>query len=152
MNNKAVHELVCELSQTLFNKPFQHQAYFNPRLRTTGGRYMLQTHHIEINPKIYEYYGESELIAVIKHELCHYHLHLTNQGYQHRDADFKNLAKQVGAPRFCQPLNRQVTHHVYYCKVCNIRYSRQRQVDTKRYRCGKCHGEIKKLNKGIDVF
>ena len=37
-----------------------------------------------------------ELIGIIKHELCHYHLHLEGKGYQHRDKDFKELLKKVG--------------------------------------------------------
>ena len=31
---------------------------FNNKLRTTGGRYMLDSHNIEINPKQYQYYGK----------------------------------------------------------------------------------------------
>jgi predicted SprT family Zn-dependent metalloprotease len=51
-----------------------HCAYFNKRLRTTGGRYLLKSHDIEINPKQYEHYGEiflpkgSQPFA----EVCHY--------------------------------------------------------------------------------
>ena len=87
-----------------FKKTFIHYAYFNPRLRTTGGRYLLRSHDIEINKKYYDERGIEELIGIIKHELCHYHLHLEKKGYQHRDADFKKLLKKVGAPRFCTPL------------------------------------------------
>ena len=47
----------------------------------------------EINPLVVEVYGMEELIGVIKHELCHYHLHIEGKGYRHRDADFKNLLK-----------------------------------------------------------
>ena len=45
-----------------------------------------------------------ELIGIIKHELCHYHLHIEGKGYQHRDRDFKQLLQKVDAPRFCSPL------------------------------------------------
>ena len=45
-----------------------------------------------------------ELIRIIKHELCHYHLHLEGKGYKHRDQDFKELLQKVGASRFCSPL------------------------------------------------
>ena len=67
---------------------------------------MLSDHSIEINPLVVEVYGMEELIGVIKHELCHYHLHIEGKGYRHRDADFKNLLHQTSSPRFCQPLHK----------------------------------------------
>ncbi|WP_143522828.1 SprT family protein, partial [Pseudomonas sp. 2822-15] len=92
---------------------------FNPRLRTTGGRYSLLDHHIEINPKHLEYFGEKELTQIIKHELCHYHLHLEGRGYKHKDNDFKYLLKEVGGARHCQTLpgmkTKQTKVHVYRC-------------------------------------
>lgn len=145
MNNEALQALVCEISTRFFGISFKHHAYFNPRLRTTGGRYMLRTHHIEINPAVYERYGQQELIAVIKHELCHYHLHLQGRGYKHRDKDFKTLANNVGAPRFCQPLQAVKPKHIYECSQCGVRFYRQRKIDTLRYYCGQCKGEIKKV-------
>lgn len=44
-----LQKLVETTSLDHFNQPFKHKAYFNSRLRTTGGRYVLSTHHIEIN-------------------------------------------------------------------------------------------------------
>ena len=73
MDNKALQELVSNIPIEYFNKPFKHNAVFNKRLRTTGGRYLLNSHDIEINPKQYEYFGVEALIDIIKHELCHYH-------------------------------------------------------------------------------
>lgn len=104
MNDLELQALVEKISLEHFQKPFRHKAYFNNRLRTTGGRYMLRTHHIEINRKYLEQLGLEELKGIIKHELCHYHLHLEGKGYRHRDADFKNLLKKVNAPRYCTPL------------------------------------------------
>lgn len=96
MENKALQSLVQRISLEYFNKPFLHQAVFNNRLRTTGGRYMLQNHNIEISMKQFEAYGEEAIIDIIKHELVHYHLHIEGKGYKHRDRDFKQLAQQVG--------------------------------------------------------
>ena len=55
---------------------------------------MLANHSIEINPLVFEIHGMNELVGVIKHELCHYHLHLEGKGYKHRDADFRELFKR----------------------------------------------------------
>ena len=135
--------LVEKLSLEKFKKKFQHRAYFNERLRTTGGRYLLHTHHIEINPVFYETIGEQELTGIILHELCHYHLHIEGKGYQHRDLDFKQLLKRVGAPRFCAslPIEDKKVYH-YQCINCSQYYIRKRKMALKKYRCGKCKGEI----------
>ncbi|GAA3317499.1 hypothetical protein GCM10020331_016450 [Ectobacillus funiculus] len=100
MKEEELQHLVEKVSLQYFKLPFCHKALFNKRLRTTGGRYLLQSHHIELSYNYYEAFGKEELIEVIKHELCHYHLHLAGKGYKHRDADFRRLLAEVGAPRF----------------------------------------------------
>lgn len=145
MNEEALQYLVEEISLTVFQKQFQHEALFNKRLRTTGGRYMLGDHSIEINPKVYMLYGMEELIGVIKHELCHYHLHLEGKGYQHKDPDFKQLLKVTNSPRYCRPLvekRKSTMIHRYVCRACGLMYERKRRMNTTKYRCGKCAGTI----------
>ena len=87
---------------TILRNAILHKVKFNSRLRTTGGRYLLKSHNVELNYRYYEMYGKEELIGIIKHELCHYHLHITGRGYKHRDRDFRELLKKVDAPRFCK--------------------------------------------------
>ncbi|WP_100330103.1 SprT family protein [Bacillus xiapuensis] len=147
MTNEELQHLVEALSDELFGLPFQHKAVFNPRLRTTGGRYLLHSHHIEINKKYLDKHGKQELAGIIKHELCHYHLHLQGKGYKHRDRDFKELMKKVGAPRFCTPLaaetpRKQRKMLLYECRDCHLIYKRRRRVNTDRYACGKCAGKL----------
>lgn len=150
MTNKELQVLVENLSLKYFNKPFRHIAVFNPRLRTTGGRYLLKTHHIEINPKYFIECGIDELVGIVKHELCHYHLHLEKKGYQHRDQDFKQLMKETGAPRHCQMLpslkskkrTRSEKRYLYTCLMCGQHYERRRRMDPARYRCGRCEGQL----------
>ncbi|MFJ8248167.1 SprT family protein [Peribacillus asahii] len=147
MNDEQLQTLVEAISLSDFQKTFEHRAYFNPRLRTTGGRYLLTSHNIEINKKYYEEQGMEELIGIVKHELCHYHLHLEKKGYQHKDADFKHLLKKVGAPRFCKPLavnNKRYKTKIYEysCKACHQQYMRKRRVNINRFVCGKCKGVL----------
>jgi SprT-like protein len=151
MTDAELQLLVEEISLQFFHKPFRHLASFNSRLKTTGGRYLLQTHNIELNKSYFDQLGEDELIGIIKHELCHYHLHLEKKGYKHQDPDFKNLMKQVGAPRFCSQLpdrpktNRSQKLHMYACTGCSIVFKRKRAVNVKKYVCGKCKGKLKKI-------
>jgi SprT-like protein len=148
LDNKKLQSLVEEISITFFHKPFIHQALFNPRLRSTGGRYLLASHNIEVNKKYFELFGEEELVGIIKHELCHYHLHLEGMGYRHRDHDFKSLLKKVDAPLFCTPLpdhkKRRTVQKIvtYICKDCSQIYKRKRAMNTSKYVCGKCRGKL----------
>ncbi|MGX9136228.1 SprT family protein [Rummeliibacillus sp. JY-2-4R] len=147
MKDCDLHKLVCTISEQEFQKPFQHKAYFNKRLRTTGGRYLLQSHNIEINPKAYEQYGLEEVKGIIRHELCHYHLHLEGKGYQHRDADFRMLLKKTNAPRFCANLDggkrRSISNrYTYICVKCGANYHRKIRMNTAKYRCSKCLGNL----------
>ncbi|MBM7717714.1 SprT-like protein [Bacillus thermophilus] len=155
MTNEQLQSLTERLSQEFFQKPFKHKAVFNPRLRTTGGRYLLTNHHIEINRKYYDEHGLEELKGIIKHELCHYHLHLEGKGYKHGDRDFRELLKKVGAPRHCSPLSEQkkATRRMYECSRCGYIYTRQRRVNTSRYFCGKCKGKLFEKKSGkVPIF
>lgn len=145
MNDEQLQTLTEEISQSEFHRPFKHQAYFNRRLRTTGGRYLLKRHNIEVNDKQYEKYGYQAVVDIIKHELCHYHLHLTGRGYQHRDTDFKQLSLHVGAPRYCTPIQsyEERVNYMYERGHCHTKFPRIRKVDTKKMRCGRCGGRLK---------
>ncbi|QED46375.1 SprT family protein [Cytobacillus dafuensis] len=149
MDDLELQKLVEEISHNSFRKPFRHKAFFNSRLRSTGGRYMLNTHDIEINRKYLDQLGHDELCGIIKHELCHYHLHIEGKGYKHRDKDFKHLMMQVGAPRFCSPLpermKRKVSKRIiiYICNDCEQIYERKRKINTQKYVCGTCKGKLR---------
>ncbi|HEX6594902.1 MAG TPA: SprT family protein [Bacillota bacterium] len=142
---RQLNELVNEISVKHFHKPFHHEVYFNHRLRTTGGRYIPAKKVIELNPKYYMELGLDELIGIIKHELCHYHLHIEGKGYGHKDDDFKRLLKETGSPRHCKPLPSQKNkyNHMYVCQRCEQVYKRIRRVDVQRFRCGKCRGRLR---------
>ncbi|MHC9536654.1 SprT family protein [Dellaglioa sp. BT-FLS60] len=145
MTDFELTTLVKNISTTFFKQPFKHKALFNRRLRTTGGRYRLNDHNIEINPKMLTEHDEAVLIGVIKHELCHYHLHLSRQGYQHRDRDFKQLLAAVGGSRFApaSPKVVKIKKVIHYqCANCGQQYNRQRKINLSRYVCSKCRGKL----------
>lgn len=147
MTDEKLLKLVSNVSKTIFGKDFQHEATFNRRLRTTGGRYLLRSHNIEINPLVFEKHGLEELVGVIKHELCHYHLHIEGKGYKHRDADFRELLKRTNSPRFCSTLVepkeiKRKKIYTYKCEKCSLLYNRKIRLNTEKYRCGKCLGKL----------
>lgn len=151
MSNEELQLWIEQVSRDYFGVPFRHKASFNSRLSSTGGRYFTKSHNIEINPHQLAMFGREETEKIIKHELCHYHLHLAKRGYMHRDADFKQLLAQVGGSRYCQSLpgakaRRSLPYrYKLICTACAMEYLRKRKVDPKRYRCGKCKGKLKLL-------
>ncbi|GIN15716.1 protein SprT [Shouchella clausii] len=149
MTNKELQQLTETISLAFFKRPFTHTARFNNRLRTTGGRYLLKSHDIELNPKQYERYGKEELIGIIKHELCHYHLHLEGKGYKHGDKDFQEWLAKTGAPRYCKTAQDEQIILVYTCTSCSRIYHRRRKINTQKYVCGNCHGKLKFLSKKV---
>lgn len=143
LDEKSLYRLVDEISRKYFHKPFLDRVTFNHRLRTTGGRYWPAKRTIELNPKYYTEMKE-EFIGIIKHELCHYHLHIEGKGYKHGDPEFKQLLKETGSPRYCSPLPsvKKMYKYLYRCTGCSLEYKRARRVDVNKYRCGKCKGEL----------
>jgi protein sprT-like len=140
MNEHELQNLTEEISRTSFHREFTHKITYNKRLRSSGGRYLLKTGNIEINPLVEQELGLEALIGVIKHELCHYHLHQSGGGYRHRDADFKRLLHQVGGSRFVERMKEP--NFIYECTACHHRYPRMRKMNTNRYVCGKCRGKL----------
>jgi SprT-like protein len=151
ITDEMVQQLTEQLSLQFFKRPFRHRAYINKRLRTTGGRYLLHSHHIEVNEKYVLEYGKEELTGIIMHELCHYHLHLQGKGYKHGDDDFKKLLVETHSPRYCRALPgkkegkkvRQVLH--YRCLECGIVYKRHRKMNVHKYVCGSCRGRLTEI-------
>lgn len=141
MTQQELQWLVEELSLSVFNKPFTHRAVFNSRLKTTGGRYHLSDHHLDFNPTMLTEHGMEVFIGIIKHELCHYHLHLAGLGHRHQDPAFKALLARTGGLRYAPPAKRTAKHR-YRCQNCGCEIRRQRRVDIKKYVCGKCRGRL----------
>ncbi|MGM0855110.1 MAG: SprT family protein [Bacillota bacterium] len=152
MTDAELQLLVEKISIQSFHKPFLHKAYFNPRLRTTGGRYMLGSHDIDINRKYLDEHGMDELTGIIKHELCHYHLHIEGKGYKHGDEDFKRLLNEVGGPRHCLTLtsvNNRTRFMIYVCSKCGLEFKRRRKINIRKYVCGRCKGKLKLVKEVI---
>lgn len=147
MTNVELQKLVETISLRDFGRPFKHQAVFNARLKTTGGRYHLGDHHIDINPLMLTDFDETNLTGVIRHELVHYHLALAGQPFNHRSRQFKQLLAHVHGSRFAPAPKRPQTkksavQYVYECEKCGRHFVRQRRVNVNKFACGVCGGHL----------
>lgn len=145
MTSQELQELVETISLHYFGRPFTHQVKINWRMTTTGGRYHLDDHHIEINAHFLDEKYRDELIGIIKHELTHYHLHMTKRGYHHRDCDFKVLLASVGGSRYAPDIGlkrKSKKEFLYTCQSCHQKFCRARRINIRRFACGKCGGKL----------
>lgn len=152
MTDEKLQQLTEQWSRQYFHRPFQHRIFFNSRLRTTGGRYHLGDHHIDINPLMLAEFDEDNLRRVVLHELCHYHLHLMGQDYHHRSPAFRHLLAQVGGSRYAPPTSkarRTTTFWLYQCRGCGVVVRRRRRFNVNRYVCRRCGHHFKLIKKGL---
>lgn len=135
---------VRQVSLEDFGKEFHHEAVWNKRLLSTGGRFFPKDGHLDFNPKIYEQFGLETFRKIVRHELCHYHLYFEKKGYRHKDRDFKQLLKAVNGLRYAPTLSRQPTAKIliYQCLHCHVQYHRKRRINTAQYCCGSCQGKL----------
>ncbi|MER0122684.1 SprT family protein [Streptococcus sp. ZJ93] len=136
-------EYVQQVSREDFGKEFRHEAHWNRRLKTTGGRFFPRDGHLDFNPRYYE--ADSKIFRkIVRHELCHYHLYFEKKGYRHRDRDFKELLQAVDGVRYAPPLaSFDTIFYLYSCQKCGQIYPRKRRIDTTKYCCSKCRGRLK---------
>ena len=143
-DNEDLLALAKEISMKDFHQPFLHHCKYNSRLKSVGGRYLLTTHDIEINWHYAHKVGMNGLIDTIKHELCHYHLHLAGRGYRHRDQDFQQLLQKVNGLRYAdrEALPSRCYRYEYKCQSCGAKYLRKNRINLKKFVCGICHGSL----------
>ena len=146
MTEEELQKLVESISCQFFGRQFKHQVKINKRMTTTGGRYHLDDHHIEVNAHFLAPQYRQELIGIIKHELTHYHLHLTHKGYRHKDQDFNVLLDKVGGSRYAPDIGlkrKRKEKYLYVCTICGQQFVRVRRINLRRHGCGKCGGRLK---------
>ncbi|MBY5033825.1 SprT family protein [Streptococcus gallolyticus] len=136
-------DYVKQVSEEDFGRPFLHEVFWNNRLRSTGGRFFPKDGHLDFNRKLLDQFGLETFRKIVRHELCHYHLYFEKKGYKHGDREFKELLRRVDGLRYAPslPSNKENIHH-YHCQVCGQVYTRKRRIDLKKYRCGKCRGQL----------
>ena len=146
MTSVNLTDYVRQVSQEDFQRDFKHEAVWNTRLRTTGGRFFPKDGHLDFNPTIYQEFGLNIFRKIVRHELCHYHLYFERKGYRHKDKDFKDLLQAVDGLRYTptSKVNARASLKIYYCQACGQVFQRKRRINTQKYRCGKCRGRLLK--------
>lgn len=119
---------------------------WNERLRTVAGRYLGGANLIELNPHYCLQFGLVEVIATVRHEVCHLGPRFGTT-LRHRTELFARRLERLGAPKHCLPLpgkiRRSRVRYRYQCPSCG-----RTQIYRRRIRSYACRACCDRLNAG----
>ncbi|GAH85578.1 unnamed protein product, partial [marine sediment metagenome] len=98
---------------------------YNPRLRTTLGRALLDARRVELNTRLLREHPE-ELVSLLAHELAHVVVHIRHGRVSPHGAPFRALMRRLG-------LSPRATHSL---PTRHLRRRRRRYLYL--HRCGNC--------------
>lgn len=119
MDTQDLYQLANSLSLQFWQKPLTIKVVWNTRLRSSAGRYIYSKagpQRIEVSYQEYIDYGLAEVVNILKHELCHFHLHQQNKAFQDGSVVFKQECQRVGAQLTAKP--RAVKYVQIFCSSC----------------------------------
>ena len=107
------------------------QVRWNPSLRTVAGRYLGRANLIELNPHYCRAFGLPEVIATVRHEVCHIGLRAGSALKHNTDLFARRLAR-ISAPNHCLPLKSKIrrsrVRYAYRCPACAKTVTYRREV------------------------
>lgn len=155
MTRPELQALVEAVAVEAFGRPFAGRAEWSRRMRVSAGCVQYRRRAagypgsasgppepvvMRLSWAYYCRYSYDELGNTIKHELCHWFLFADGIAHSHRSRAFRELLRQVGAPRYCRPMERPRKSHRRYryrCPRCGREWVYRRKVDVA---CGACFG------------
>lgn len=96
---------------------------WNEKLRTIAGRYLGRANRIELNPHYCLEFGLVEVVATVRHEVCHIGLR-PGTALRHATETFRKRLGKLGAPNHCLPMRaairRSRVRYRYECPSCRM--------------------------------
>jgi predicted SprT family Zn-dependent metalloprotease len=122
MNQYQAKQLVKRLAIELFNMEFNAPIEINGRLTRALGRFTSRKNRtpvkLELAARLLTNYSDATIESVIKHELCHWYLCITNQPFHDGQPEFEAELRRVGAHSTGEiKLAGEV--HQMLCRCCN---------------------------------
>jgi SprT-like protein len=122
MNQYQAKQLVKHLAKELFNMEFNAPIEINGRLTRALGRYVSRRNRtavkLELAARLLTNYNDATIESVIKHELCHWYLCVTNKPFHDGDPTFEALLRKVGA-HSTGVIKLAGEVHEMRCQVCD---------------------------------
>ena len=123
------------------------QVAYNPRLRTTLGRAVLDKRRVDLNPRILRDHP-AELIPTLVHELAHMVAHMRYGNVPPHGAHFRTLMRAVNVPAAAthdlpvKQLRRRRGRHLYLHRCTGCGYSFVARSARRNSYCAACGPEM----------
>lgn len=149
-DNEALTALANELSQTYWQIGCTVPVVWNGRLSSTMGRFCYterkkkrQPLRIELSKKAARQLDKETLIAVLLHELCHYHLFKQGKPFSDHHPVFEAEIKRVGAIS-TNTIRLPQKGYELYCSQCQALLGKRKRFNSKHYLSACCQTTIMK--------
>ncbi len=91
---------------------------------------------------------EETILDVLYHECVHYALYTSGEPYRDSDSNFIDTLTRLGISK-SRTYAYKGRCHIYECRKCRYRFSKNIKGYEKRYICSRCRGKFKYLNEKL---
>lgn len=155
---KKLTTLAQKLSLHFWGKSCDIPVQWNGRLTKAMGRFVFAIQgrsrtplRIELSKHAVHFINEEIFIAVLLHELCHYHQFRASKPYEDGHPEFEQELQRVGA---ISTNTVQLPQRAYLlsCQKCHKRLGTRKRLNTARYLSGCCQAPIEKKETWLGKF
>ncbi|GGK25153.1 protein SprT [Caldalkalibacillus thermarum] len=155
---QKLKRLANKLSLHFWGKPCQIPVTWNGRLTKTMGRFLYTEQNgqrtplkIEISKYAAHWIDREIFVAVLLHELCHYHLFIEGRPYHDHHPVFEQELRRVGAIS-TQRVQLPQKAYKLYCQRCGGYLGLRRRINVGHYRSICCRAPILKAETWLGEF
>ncbi len=147
-DQEKLQTLANKLSQHFWQVDLQIPVVWNGRLTRAMGRFLFHQKgkkreplKIEMSKYAAQFIDREIFIAVLLHEMCHYHLFIQNQPFQDHHPVFEQELRRVGAIS-TNTVKLPTKAYRLTCTKCKGGLGMMKRINPDRYRSGCCQSPI----------
>ncbi|WP_164985012.1 SprT-like domain-containing protein [Ammoniphilus sp. CFH 90114] len=155
---EKLQALADKLSQHFWQDKLQIPVVWNGRLTRAMGRFVFRQQgkkreplKIEMSKYAAQFVDREIFIAVLLHEMCHYHLFIQNKPYQDHHPVFEQELRRVGAIS-TNTVKLPTKVYKLTCQHCKKSLGMMKRFNPDRYRSGCCQAPIQREEDWMGSF
>lgn len=157
-DSAKLQALANKLSLHFWNEPLKVPVAWNGRITRSMGRFVYRMKgknrepvKIEMSKYAAQFVDREIFIAVLLHEMCHYHLFMQGKPFLDHQPDFEQELERVGAIS-TNTVKLPSKAYKLHCKQCKQVLGHMKRINPDRYRSPCCHSEILKEESWVGSF
>lgn len=157
-DHNKLQSLADKLSQHFWGEKLQIPVVWNGRLTRSMGRFVYRLQgskrepvKIEMSKYAAQFIDRNIFIAVLLHEMSHYHLFVQNKAFHDHHPVFEQELHRVGAIS-TNTVKLPMKVYKLSCKKCNKPLGHMKRFNPEKYRSPCCHGDILRKESWIGTF